>query len=70
MGLKLNGTHLLLAYANNMNLLGYNKGAIKKNTGPLTDASKEVGLEINVEKTKYVLLVCHQNACQNHDRRL
>jgi hypothetical protein len=38
---------------------------IKKNTETLTDASKEVGLEINVEKTKYRLLSHHQNVGQN-----
>jgi hypothetical protein len=33
----------------------------------LIDASKEVGPEVNTEKTKYMLLSCHQNAGQNHD---
>jgi hypothetical protein len=60
-GLKLNWTHHLLAYADDVNLLGDNIVAIKKNTGTLIDASKEVGLEINVEKTKYMQLSCHQN---------
>jgi ribosomal protein S2 len=32
----------------------------------LIDASKEVGLEVNAEKTKYMLLSRHQNARQNH----
>jgi hypothetical protein len=41
-GLKLNGTHQLLAYADDVNLLGDNIDTIKKNT-TLTDASKEVG---------------------------
>jgi hypothetical protein len=54
-GLKLNVTHQLLAYADDMNLMGDNIGIIKKNTETLNDASKEVGLEINVEKTKYML---------------
>jgi hypothetical protein len=58
-GLKLNGTHQLLAYADNVNLLGDNIDTIKKNTETLIDASKEVGLEINVEKTKYMLLSRH-----------
>jgi hypothetical protein len=55
-GLKLNGIHQLLAYADDVNLLGDNIDAIEKNTETLFDASKEVGLEINVEKTKYMLL--------------
>jgi hypothetical protein len=61
MGLKLNGTHQLLAYAGDVNLLGDNilVDTIKKNTETLIDASKEVGLEINVEKTKYMLLSRH-----------
>jgi hypothetical protein len=66
-GLKLNGKHQLLAYADDVNLLGDNIDAIEKNTETLIDASKEVGLEINVEKTKYMLLCRHQNAGQNRD---
>jgi hypothetical protein len=50
-GLKLNGTHQLLAHADDVNLLGDNIDTIKKNNEHLIDASKEVGLEINVEKT-------------------
>jgi hypothetical protein len=45
-GLKWNGTHQLLAYAYNVNLLGDNIDTVKKNTETLTDASREVGLEI------------------------
>jgi hypothetical protein len=42
-GLKLNGTHQLLVYAD-VNLLGDNRGNIKKNIGILIDSSKEAGL--------------------------
>jgi hypothetical protein len=66
-GLKLNETHPLLGSADSMNLLGYNIDTIKKNTQTLIDASKEVGLEVNAEKTKYMLLSRTQNAGQNHD---
>jgi hypothetical protein len=44
--------------------------AIKKNTETLIDASKELGLEINVERTKYMLLSPHWNAGQNHDIKI
>jgi hypothetical protein len=60
-GLKLNVTHQLLAYADDVNPLGDNIDTIKENTETLIDASKEVGLEINVDKTKYMLLSRHQN---------
>jgi hypothetical protein len=67
-GLKLDGTHHLLADADDVNLLGDNIDIIKKNTETLIDASKEeVGLERNVEKTKYMLLSRHQNVGQNQD---
>jgi hypothetical protein len=66
-GLKLNGTHQLLAYADYVNLLGDNIDTIKKNTETFIDVSKEVGLEINIERTKYILLYRRQNVGQNWD---
>jgi hypothetical protein len=63
----LNGTHQLLTYTDHVNLLGDNTDNITKNTDTLADDSVEVGLEINIEKTKYKLLSYHQNAGQNCD---
>jgi hypothetical protein len=68
--LKLNGVHQLLVYAAVVHLLGDGIHTIKKNTETLIDASKEVGLEVNAEKTKYMLLSRHQNAGQNHDTEI
>jgi hypothetical protein len=42
-----------------VNLLGDNIDATKKNMETLIDASKDVGLEVNTEKTKYMLLSRH-----------
>jgi hypothetical protein len=42
----------LLVYADDLNLLGDDIDPVKKNTETLIDASKEVGLEVNAEKTK------------------
>jgi hypothetical protein len=61
--------HQLLVCADDLNLLEENIATINKSTETLIDASKEVGLEISVEKTKYMLLSYHQNAGQNHDVR-
>jgi ribosomal protein S2 len=49
-----------------VNLLGDSIDTIKKNTQTLIYASKEVGVEVNIEKTKYMSLSRHQNVGQNH----
>jgi hypothetical protein len=66
-GLKLSGTRQQLFYADDMNLPSHNIDTIKKNTETLIDAIKEVGLDVNKKKTKYILLSRHQKAGQNRD---
>ena len=53
-GSKLNGTHQLPAYANDVNILGGSVDTVKKNAEALVAATKETGLEVNAHKTKYM----------------
>ena len=53
-GLKLNGTHQLLAYADDVNILRGSVGTVKKNAEALVAAAKEIRLEVNAHKTKYM----------------
>jgi sorting nexin-29 len=63
-GLKLIGTHQLLVYADDINILGGIIHTIRKNIEALLIASKEIGLEVNAEKTKYLVMSRDQNAGQ------
>ena len=47
--LKLNGTHQLLAYADDVNTLGGSIHTIKENAEALEVATKEIGLEVNAD---------------------
>jgi hypothetical protein len=58
-GLKLNGTHQLLIYVDDVNVLGNNVHTIK-NIETLNYVNKEVVLDVNAEKTKYILLSRHR----------
>jgi hypothetical protein len=49
---------------------GDNINTIKKQTETLIAASKKVGLEVNAEKTKDMLLSRYPNAGQNHDIKI
>jgi hypothetical protein len=53
-----------------VNLLGNNIDTIKNSTETLIDACKEVGLEVNVEKTKYMLVSRDQNAGQTREIKI
>jgi len=50
--LKLNGTHQLLVYVDGINVMGRSI----QNKGTLVFARKEIGLEVNADKTKYMVM--------------
>jgi len=62
--LKLNGTHQLLAYADDVNILGGSVHTVKENAEALLVASRETGLEVNADKTKYKIMSRDENAGQ------
>ena len=61
-GLKLNGTYKLLFYPGDVNIFGGSVHTVKENPETLVVASKEIGLEVNVDKTKYMVMSRDQNA--------
>jgi hypothetical protein len=61
--LKLNGTHQLLVYAEDVNLLG-------NSINTLLEASSNISLEINAEKTKYMIMSHHPHSGQNQNIRI
>jgi len=60
-GLKLNGTHQLLVYADDVNILGGSVHIVKENAEALLVGTKEIGLEVNAHKTKYMVISRDQN---------
>jgi len=61
-GLKLNGTHQLLAYADDVIILGGSVHTVKENAEALVVATKETGLGVNADKMKYMVMSRDRNA--------
>jgi hypothetical protein len=60
--LKLNVICQFLAYADDVHILGGSVHTVKENAEALVVATRESGLEVNVDKTKYMIMSRDQNA--------
>jgi hypothetical protein len=56
-----------LAFADGVNILGESIQTVQRNTAALITTCKEIDLEVNAEKTKYMVMSQEQNAGQNHN---
>jgi len=69
-GLKLNGTHQLLAHADDVNILEGSIHTLKENAEALVAAIREIGLEVSADKTKYMVMSRDENAGRIHSVRI
>ena len=64
---KLNGTHQLLVYTHDVIKFGGSIPTVKKNTEALIVTVKKTGLEVNADKTKYMVMSRDQNTGRSHN---
>jgi hypothetical protein len=69
-GLKLNGTHQLLTYDDDVNILGENMYIIQRKTEAILVAGREVGLEVTPENTNCMLVSRCQKAGQGQSIKI
>jgi len=69
-GLKINGTHQFLAYADYVNILGGSIHTVQENAEALVAAIREIGLEVSADKTKYMVMSRDRNAGRIHSVRI
>jgi hypothetical protein len=68
--LNLNVTRQLLAYADDVNIMGGSIRAAKENAEALVVAAKEIGLEVSADKTKYLVMSRDQNTGRIHGMKI
>ena len=68
--MKLNGTHQLLVYADYVNTLGGNVCIIHKSSEVLVVTTREIGIEVNADKTMYIVTFRDQNEGLSHNIKI
>ena len=65
LGLDMNGTHQVLAYADKVNLIDDDIRTIERNLDVLLNACKDIGLAVNTGKNKYLEIRRHRGMIAN-----
>jgi hypothetical protein len=68
--LKLNGTVQILAYANDVTILGGSVNTVKENAEALVVSTKEIGLQVNADKNNYMVIFRERNAGWGHSIKI
>ena len=68
--MKLNGAYLLIVHAHGANITGGSIHIIRKNKEVLVVASKEIGLEVNADTTKYMVMSRDQYTGRNQNKSI
>ena len=68
--MKLNGTHQLLSYVDDVNILGGSILNLRENAEALVAATRVIGLEVSADKTEYMVMSRDLNAGRSHSVRI
>ena len=60
---------ILLTYADDVSILGGSVYNVKENAEDLVEAIKEMGLKVNADKTKYIVMPRDENAERSHSMK-
>jgi len=63
-------SYQLLAYADDVNILGGSIHTVKENVEALVAAAREIGLEVSADQTEYMVMSRDQNAGRNQSVRM
>jgi hypothetical protein len=59
-----------MAYADDINIFVGSLQTVKENAEALVVATKEIGLEVNADKTKYMVVARDENAGRSHSMKI
>ena len=66
----MNGTHQILAYADDVNLIGYDIRTIERNADVSLNAFKDISVAVDTGKIKYMEVARHRGLMANEHIRI